>query len=82
MTDSVFPASFARGAQMLRNLQKLQPGHSFRMMARDLCDVEVPAHPLDRQTPEYLANWMRDRAPFYCTIHADIYGQWWEIRRP
>jgi hypothetical protein len=82
MTDFRFPASFTRGARMLRELQHTGPGQHFRMMTRDLCDIEVPAHPLDRQTPEYLAKWMHARAPFYCTLHADPLGQWWEIRRP
>lgn len=77
-----FPASFTRGSHLLRDLQLLKPGENYRMSAQMLSDIEVPANPLDHQTPEYLARWMHERCPFYCTLHHDVLEQWWEIRRP
>lgn len=80
---SYFPASFTKGARLLGRLRMLKPGECFRMDVRaELSDIEVPANPLDRQTPEFLARWMHARMPFYCTLHRDALGNWWEIRRP
>jgi hypothetical protein len=81
MQMNVFPRSYTQGAHLLRELQQLKPGDSFRMKIPDLLEIEVPASPLDRQTPEFIAKWMHARMPFYCTLHQDLAGGWWEIRR-
>ena len=73
---------FTRGARLLRDLKQLQRGQNYRMSAQMLSDVTVPADPLDNQTPEYLANWFHVRMPFYCELHHDLVGNFWEIRRP
>ncbi len=79
---NAFPKSYTRGAALLRNLQELRPGEYLRMQIPELLDIEVPANPLDRQSPEYIARWMHARMPFYCTLHQGLVGGWWEIRRP
>lgn len=76
------PYSYTRGARLLRKLQSLRPGDTYRMQVPELLDMEVPANPLDRQTPDFIAKWMHRRMPFYCTLHGNVYGEWWEIRRP
>lgn len=73
---------YTRGAQLERQLQTLRPGQCFRMSETQLSDIVVPANPLDRQTPEYLAKWFHVRMPFYCTLHHGTVGQYWEICRP
>jgi len=77
-----FPKSYTRGAALLRELQQLKPGECFRMEVTTLLDIEVPASPLDRQTPDFIAKWMQVRMPFRCTLHQGMVGGWWEIRRP
>lgn len=77
-----FPESFTRGARLLRDLQQLKHGQSFRMSAEMLSDIEVPANPLDRQTPDYIAKWMQERMPFFCYLQHSVFGKWWEISRP
>lgn len=79
---NTLPASYTRGAHLLRELQRLQRGECFRMQVDVLVDIQVPANPLDRQTPKFIATWMHVRMPFYCTLHHDVFGGWWEIRRP
>lgn len=73
---------FTKGAQLERELRKLERGQNFRLSAKMLLDVMVPANPLDHQTPAYLAKWFHERMPFYCTLHHDLAGDFWEIRRP
>lgn len=77
-----FPASYSLGAGLLRQLQQLQPGQAYRMQTSFLSDVEVPADPLDRQSPDFIAKWMHDRMPFYSVLHRDPLGGWFEIERP
>lgn len=77
-----FPESYTRGAKLLRDLQSLKPGECYRMHGRDLKDIEVPANPLDRQTPAFIAQWMQDRMPYYCFLQHSVFGDWWEISRP
>jgi hypothetical protein len=79
---TTIPYSYTRSARLLRELQRLVPGDTYRMQAPELLDIEVPANPLDRQTPEFIAKWMHKRMPFYCTLHGNVFGEWWEIRRP
>lgn len=79
---NAFPESYTRGANLLRELQELKPGQCFRMSEEMLSDVAVPASPLDKQTPDYIAKWMQDRMPFYCYLQHSIWGGWWEISRP
>jgi len=52
------------------------------MQIPELLDIEVPANPLDRQTPEFIAKWMHESMPFYCILKQDFVGGWWEIYRP
>jgi hypothetical protein len=73
---------YTDGARLERELRQLKPGQNFRVPVMDLRRVVVPANPMDNQTPEYLARWFHARMPFYCTLHADPLGAFWEIRRP
>lgn len=77
-----FPASLTRGARMLERLSRTPPGHRNRMSIDELCDIEVPASMWDRQTPDFLANWLHGRMPFYCTLYKDPLGRYYEIVRP
>lgn len=63
---------FTSGARLERLLRTIPPGKSLNVSVHDLADIEVPANPLDRQTPEYLVEWFRIRMPFYCTVTPDI----------
>lgn len=63
---------YTKGAQLERQLRRLKPGERFRIPARDLADIEVPADPLDKQTVLYLSDWFRDRMPFYCVTYHNI----------
>ena len=73
---------YTRGARLLRDMKQLRPGQNFRVSAQTLSDMVVPADPMGRQTPDYLARWFHARMPFYCTLYADPLGEFWEIRRP
>ena len=75
-------AKFGRGAALERELWKLAPGQCIRMTAATFDNVSVPANPLDRQTVEFLVHWFKVRMPFYCTLHFDEDGRYWEICRP
>jgi hypothetical protein len=79
---SDLPQGYKLGAQLLRSLQQLRPGERYRMTSQMLSEIEVPAHPLSRQTPEFIANWMRERLDFYSVLEASAWGNWWEIVRP
>lgn len=77
-----FPNSYTRGAALLNNLKRLAPGYQMRLTVEQLNEIEVPANPLDRQTPEFKAKWLYDRLPFVATYHADPLGRYFEISRP
>jgi hypothetical protein len=72
--------SLREAAALERRLRHLKPGECFDV--RDWRDIEVPADPLDRQTPEFLAEWFRSRMPFYCTTREDILSGKWTFCRP
>lgn len=63
---------YTRAAELEGKLRQLKPGQRMRVAVRDLLDMMVPANPLDRQTPAYLADWFRDRMPFRCVVYHDI----------
>lgn len=75
-------SDFTKGAQLEKTLRRLKPGEFMRVSKNSLLDILVPANPLDRQTPEYLAEWFRSRLPFYATTHEDTITGDWEFERP
>ena len=48
----------------------------------EMQDFWVPANPLDKQTPEYLAKWFADRLWFRCDYRQDIVTEKWTFCRP
>lgn len=78
-------AKYTSGARMERLLRSLQPGEAVKITTHMLLDVEVPANPLDCQTPEYLVKWFRSRMPFYCTVTPNLpssFADQWTFYRP
>lgn len=75
-------SAFTKGAQLERQIRTLKPGRRIRISREMLADIIVPANPLDRQTPEYLANWFHSRMPFYCTLYQNPIHGFFEIDRP
>lgn len=76
---SYFPASYTIGAALLHQLQNLAIGECARISRDILNKIEVPANPLDRQTPEYIIKWMHERLQFYAKLRYDIANDYWEI---
>lgn len=74
-------SAFTKAALLEKKLRMLKPGECARMYATELSDMIVPANPLDKQTPEYLANWFHSRMPFYCKLRYNVVGNYWEIDR-
>lgn len=79
MTDL---SRFTESARLLERMRQLEPGKAYRVYTRQLLDMEVPANPLDRQTPEFIAKFLYDRMPFPCELIGDRMGEWFEIYRP
>lgn len=77
-----FPRSFTHGAHLLSKLKTLRPGYAMDVTDHDLSQVQVPASPLDRQTPDYLIEWFRSRLPFYCEVHGTVLADKWTFHRP
>ena len=73
---------FTRGAQLLKMLSNIPPGKAVDISADKLLDIEVPANPMDRQTPEYLIDWFYARLPFYCKLEPDVFKRKWTFYRP
>jgi hypothetical protein len=73
---------YTRGVQMLRQLRALQPGEAFRISTDMLSSIVVRAHPVDRQTPEYLVEWFKIRLPFFTLVRERGLGKAWEFYRP
>lgn len=74
-------SKFTDGARLLGQLRMLEHGEAFRLTAERLRDIEVPANPLDQQTPEYLVEWFKVRLPFYTVVSSGLLG-FWDIYRP
>ena len=80
-----FPVSLTHGAVLLRTLTSLPPGKAINVTRAMLMDIEVPANPLDRQTPEFLVGWFKSRLPFYCTVTPNLpsfMADTWTFYRP
>ena len=73
---------FTEAACFLEQLQLLRPGECLDVRRGDMQHFFVPATPLDRQTPEHLAEWFRSRAPFRCTAREDVQTGEWTFCRP
>jgi len=73
---------FTLAAQLLRRMCLLQPGEAYRLTVPMLLDIEVPANPLDRQTPEYLVEFFKVRLPFYTVVRHEPLRGFWDIYRP
>lgn len=63
---------YTKAAELEGKLRQIPPGQRMRVAIRDLLDMMVPADPIDRQTPIYLADWFRKRMPFRCITYHDI----------
>lgn len=63
---------YTKAAEFEGKLKTLKPGQRMRVAARDFLDMQVPANPLDKQTPKYLAEWFRVRMSFACDVREDI----------
>jgi len=73
---------FRLGAELERELRTLKPGQCLDVSRQRFNDIIVPANPLDRQTPEYLAEWFKIRMPFYCETRLNIMSGTWTFERP
>lgn len=73
---------FTAGARLLAQLRSLEPGECCRLTGSTLQDVVVPAHPFDRQTPEYLVEWFKVRLPFFAVVRNEPFRQFWDFYRP
>ena len=75
-------AVFSSAAAFLGKLQRLRPGECIDARKTDMQDFFVPANPLDKQSPEYLAKWFADRLMFKCDYWQDIITERWTFCRP
>ena len=73
---------FSEAVCFLEQLQRLRPGECLEASREDMRDFFVPATPLDRQTPQHLAEWFRSRAPFRCTAREAVLTGEWTFCRP
>lgn len=65
-------SEFRAAANLDRRLRTIPPGRAMIVSVYELCDMVVPASQLDRQTPEYLVEWLRSRLPFRCVVTPDL----------
>ena len=75
-------STFTDGARLMHELRFLGSGQIYRVPMHRLLDIQVPANPLDRQTPEYLIEFFKVRLPFYCRVDVDILGRYVDFYRP
>ena len=73
---------FTRAANFERLLRTLRPGDALDVRPEEWLDIQVPANPLDRQSPEYLAEWFRVRMPFKCEVRHHLLPEKWTFFRP
>lgn len=82
MWDEQTGRALGRGAAILNSLRRLEPGQVYRVTGQSLQDIIVPANPLDRQSAEYLVEWMRVRLPFFAVVRSEPISRFWDFYRP